>query len=149
MRTKLIFEKRDGKYDAMLVERGGVLEEIPCPKQRPIPHDMFHYAVETVLGKRGFAHRAAAGEGAGFRMTPEATSEAVERLVEAMQADSWSARPPANEVIDMYHVTCAARGDTPFTVEPAEIVDIRDEIDRLAALWDAVPERGRLELELN
>lgn len=144
----LIFEKRNGKYDAMLVERNGALEEIPCPKQRPIPHDMFHYAVETVLGKRGFAHRVAAGEGAGFRMTPEATSEAVERLVEAMQADSWSGRPPAHEVIALFETTCAARGDTPFTVEPGEIVDIRDEIDRLAALWDEVPVGGRVTLEL-
>ena len=91
----VIFEKRDGKYDAMFVERGGALEEIPCPKQPPIPHDMFHYAIERVLEMRGFIHRVAAGEGVGFRMTPEAESEAVERLVETMQADSWSGRPPA------------------------------------------------------
>ena len=147
--AKLIFEKRAGKYDALLVERGGVLDEIACPKQRPIPHDMFHYAVETVFGKRGFAHRVAAGEGVGFRMTSEAAAEVVERLVETMQADSWSGRPPAHDVIALFETTCAARGDTPFAVEPSEIVDIRDEIDRLAALWEAVPERGRLELELN
>ncbi|MDX2233576.1 MAG: hypothetical protein NW200_03680 [Hyphomonadaceae bacterium] len=149
MKGKLVFEKRPGKYDAMFVERGGALEEIPCPKQRPIPHDMFHYAVETVLGKQGFAHRVAAGEGAGFRMTPEATSEAVERLVETMQADSWSGRPPAHEVVALFEATCAARGDAPFTVEPGDIVDIRDEIDRLAALWEALPDRGRLELEVD
>lgn len=148
MSGKLIFEKRPGKYDAMLVERGGALDEIPCPKQRPIPHDMFHYAVETVLEKRGFAHRAAAGEGIGFRMTPEANSDAVERLVETMQADSWSGRPDAAEVVDLFLTTCAARGDTPFPLDVAAIDSIRAEIDRLAAAWAAVPERGRLELEL-
>ena len=148
MTARIIFEKRPGKYDAMLVERGGALEEIPCPKQRPIPHDMFHCAVETVLEKRGFMHRFAAGEGAGFRMTPEATSEAIERLVETMQADSWSGRPPAHEVVALFETTCAARGDTPFALATADIVDLRDEIDRLAVLWEAVPVGGRVTLEL-
>lgn len=144
----IIFEKRAGKYDAMLVERQGRLEDIPCPKQRPIPHDMFHYAVETVLEKRGFMHRAAGGEGVGFRMAEEPTSNAVERLVETMQADSWSGRPDPGEVIDLFHTTCAARGDAPFPVDAAAITAIRAEIDRLAALWDALPTGGRLALEV-
>lgn len=148
MSHAVIFEKRVGKYDAMLVERGGRLEEIPCPKQRPIPHDMFHYAVERVLQTRGFLHRVVAGEGAGFRMTPEAQSEAAERLVETMQADSWSGRPDPAEVIDLFHTTCAARGDTPIPVDAGAILAIREEIDRLAACWEATPVGGRLELTL-
>ena len=119
--ASIIFEKREGKYDAMFVARGGGVEEVPCPKQPPIPHDMFHYAVERVLGLRGFAHRAAAGEGAGFRMQHEATSEAVERLVETMQADSWSGRPLAVDVIALFETTCAARGDTPFALSEANV----------------------------
>ena len=146
--TRVIFEKRPGKYDAMFVERGGALEEIPCPKQRPIPHDMFHYAVERILEKHGFMHRFAAGEGAGFRMTAEATSEAVERLVETMQADSWSGRPDPAEVVEMFLTTCAARGDEPFPLDVAAVTAIRAEIDRLAEAWAAVPARGRLELIL-
>lgn len=124
------FEKRAGKYDAMLVTRDGAVEEVPCPKQRRIPHDMFHYAVERVLGKRAFMNRYADGEGAGFRMAPEATSEAVERLVETMQADSWSERPPVDEVIDLFQVTCTARGDTPFPLNSEDVLAIRAEIDR-------------------
>jgi hypothetical protein len=148
MMAALVFEKREGKYDAMLVERGGRLEEVACPKQAPIPHDMFHYAVERVLGLRGFAHRAASGEGAGFRMQLEATSEAVERLVETMQADSWSGRPPAADVIAMFETTCAARGNTPFALTSDDIESIRTEIDRLAAEWSALPVRGRLSLDI-
>lgn len=144
----VVFEKRSGKYDVMRVLRGGRIDEIPCPKQRPIPHDMFHYAVETVLEKRGFMHRAAAGEGVGFRMADEPTSNAVERLVEAIQADSWSGRPDPAEVIDLFHTTCAARGDAPFSVDVAAIAAIRAEIDRLAALWEPLPVGGRLELEI-
>ena len=144
----LIFEKRGGKYDAMFVERGGELEEILCPKQPPIPHDMFHYAVERVLGRRGFARRFAAGEGVGFRMEREATSEAVERLVEVMQADCWSGRPPAADVIALFEITCAARGDEPFALSEADVEAIRAEIDRLAAAWEAIPVRGRVSLEI-
>jgi hypothetical protein len=144
----IIFEKRTGKYDAMFVAGAGGVDEVACPKQRPIPHDMFHYAVETALQKRGFMHRFAAGEGAGFRMAPEGVSEAVERLVETMQADSWSGRPDPAEVIDLFHTTCAARGDVPFALDAAAIEAIRAEIDALARRWDAVPVGGRLELML-
>jgi hypothetical protein len=142
------FEKRAGKYDAMLVTRGGRVDEVPCPKQRPIPHDMFHYAVEKVLGERGFIRRFADGEGVGFRMAPEARSDALERLVETMQADCWSGRPDPSEVIDLFHVTCAARADAPFPVSDDDIVAIRAEIDRLAALWEATPVGGRLTLAI-
>lgn len=145
---RVIFEKRDGKYDAMFVERGAALQEIACPKQPPIPHDMFHYAIEHVLELRGFIHRTVGGETAGFRMTPEAESEAVERLVETMQADSWSGRPPASEVIDLFHTTCEARGTQPIALTEEAIVAIRSEIDRLAAEWSALPVRGRMTLEI-
>ncbi len=143
----LIFEKREGKYDALLVARAGGVEEISCPKQRPIPHDMFHYAVERVLGTRGFAHRFAAGEGVGFRMAPEPTSDALERLVETMQADSWSARPSPAEVIALFELTCAARGYTPFALSEDDIFAIRAEINRLAGEWEKLPVRGHLCLE--
>ena len=132
----------------MFVERNGAVEEIACPKQPPIPHDMFHYAIERVLELKGFIHRAAAGEGVGFRMTPEAESEAVERLVETMQADSWSGRPPPAEVIDMFLTTCAARNTDPITISEEAILAIRDEIDRLATEWSALPTRGRMTLEV-
>lgn len=145
----VVFEKRAGKYDAMIVERDGRTEEAPCPKQRPIPHDMFHYAVEVTLARRGSLNRFAAGEGAGFRMAPEAGSEAVERLVETMQADSWSGRPDPAEVIDLFRTTCAARGDAPFELDAAAIVAIRAEIDALAMRWEATPVGGRLELTLS
>ncbi|MFT3726343.1 MAG: hypothetical protein QM759_00750 [Terricaulis sp.] len=148
MSGKVTFEKRDGKYDAMFIERGGKLEEIACPKQRPIPHDMFHYAIEHTLQKRGFIHRAAAGEGVGFRMESEPTSDAVERLVETMQADSWSGRPTPAEVIDLFATTCAARGAEPFVLAEDDITQIRAEIDRLSAAWNELPVRGRMTLEV-
>lgn len=146
--SQVIFEKRNGKYDAMLVLKDGAWVETPCPKQAPIPHDMFHHAVETTMGLRGFLQRRAGGEGEGFRMAPEAVSETLERLVETMQADSWSGRPDPTEVIDLFHTTCAARGDAPLPVTPDDIVAIRRAIDDLAVRWAAVPVGGRLVLSV-
>jgi hypothetical protein len=143
---EIVFEKRNGKYDAMLVLENGKWVETMVPKQAPILHDMFHYAVETVVAKRGFFHRRADGEGAGFRMAPEKVSEAVERLVETIQADSWSGRPEPAEVIELFHTTCAARGDEPFAVTAEDIVAIRAVIDDLAARWAKVPAGGRMTL---
>ena len=145
---EIIFEKRSGKYDAMLVLKAGKWDETLVPKQAPILHDMFHYAVETALGKRGFIHRRIDGEGAGFRMTAEKVSEVVERLVETMQADSWSGRPDPAEVIELFHTTCEARGDEPFVVTAADIIAIRAVIDDLAAKWVQVPVGGKLALEV-
>lgn len=143
---EIVFEKRSGKYDAMLVLESGKWVETLVPKQAPILHDMFHYAVETVVAKRGFFHRRADGEGAGFRMTPEKISEAVERLVETIQADSWSGRPDPAEVIELFHTTCEARGDEPIAVTAEDITAIRAVIDDLGAKWAKVPVGGRLTL---
>jgi len=146
---RIVFEKRAGKYDAMLVEReSGAVEEIACPRQPPIPHDMFHFAVETVLQRRGFLHRAAAGEGAGFRMAAEPLSDAIERLVETMQADSWSGRPDVSEAIAMFAHAVPDAEALGLTLSPEDVMALRREIDRLAAAWAATPERGRLVLEL-
>ena len=73
---RLVFTKGAGKSDTMTVVRPGRLDEvIDCPKQRIIPHDMVHYAVESVLDTRGFLGRVAAGEDADFRMQAEAVSD--------------------------------------------------------------------------
>jgi len=144
----LIFEKRAGKHDAMLVLRDGTWTVTPCPKQAPIPHDMFHHAVETALGRRGFLRRFADGEGEGFRMTGEAVSDALERLVETMQADTWSGRPDPVEVMDLFLTTCAARGNVPIPLTRDDVLAIRAAIDDLAARWAAVPVGGQLVLSV-
>ena len=65
---RLIFTKRDGKYDGLVIERAGApAETIRCPKQGIIPHDMVHHAVESRLAHGGFLGMVAGGEAAGFR----------------------------------------------------------------------------------
>jgi hypothetical protein len=147
---KLVFTKGSGKYDQMEVFREDrETEQVECPKQRIIPHDMIHYAVEHSLQTRGFLGRVKAGEAAGFQMKPEAESDSVERLVEVFQGDEWSGGgSSAAEMIDMYRVTCSARECPALPLDEDAIHAVRSEISRLSIRWQSVPVGGKLHLEL-
>jgi hypothetical protein len=151
MTTALAFTKGAGKSDSLLVTRAdGRSERIECPKQRIIPHDMVHYAVETMLAARGFLGRVAAGEDAGFTMMADPESDGIERLVEVVQGDAWSGGMSApNDMIDLYRVTCAARDCPPLPLDEAAIAAIRAEFDRLTQAWGALPVSGTLTLHLD
>jgi hypothetical protein len=146
---KLVFTKGAGKSDRLEVIRAGRLpEQIECPKQGIIPHDMVHYAVEHTLGARGFLTRVQEGEAAAFQMAGEAQSDAVERLVEVFQADGWSGgASSAADLIEMYRVTCHARACTMLDVDETAISTVRAVIADLSRQWAAVPVGGVLELE--
>ena len=89
---RLVFTKGAGKHDTMTVVRDGLADAVvDCPKQGIIPHDMVHYAVESVLHACGFLGRVAAGEAADFRMAAQAESDGGERLVEVSRATAGRA----------------------------------------------------------
>lgn len=77
-------------------------------------------------------------------MDADVAAEAVERLVETMQAETWSGRIPAAELIAVYEHACGARGHAALPVSEATIAAIRDEMDALNAHWEAVPVNGSL-----
>jgi hypothetical protein len=146
--VSLAFTKGAGKTDVLTVTRAdGVEERIDCPKQGIIPHDMVHYAVESVLAARGFLGRVVAGEEAAFTMAAEAESDGVERLVEVIQGDAWSggASPPA-EMTALYRITCEARACPPLPVDAQAIDAIRAEMRTLSEAWSATPVGGTLTL---
>lgn len=134
---EFVFEKlQDGKYDRLIVHRDGRSEEIACPKIGGIPHDMVHFAVENIMAKQGFMRRVANGEALSFKMQPNIESDQMERLVEVMQADAISGYPAPAEMIDMYRVTCDARGVAPYAVTEDDIAALRSEMKRLSHLWN-------------
>jgi hypothetical protein len=146
---ELIFSKRAGKFDDLEIRHGdGRTEHVRCPKQRIIPHDMVHYAVETVLTHQGFLGRVAAGESATDRMSARPVAESVERLVEVIQAELWSGGAPSEEVLSLYELSCAERGHPVAAVTSEEVDLIRQEIADLTARWDTVPINGALILTL-
>ena len=146
---KLIFTKRDGKYDDLAIERDGrPTETIQCPKQGIIPHDMVHYAIESTLAHRGFLTMVAEGEAASFTTTGGDAEEAVERLVENFQAEMWGGRVPADELLASYELACDARGHPAAPVSVADVKAIRARLDDLSEKWAAVPLQGSLTVEL-
>lgn len=145
----LVFTKRAGKSDTLALTRHGRTERIDCPKQRIIPHDMVHYAVEKLLDARGFLGRVAGGEAAALTMAGSPESDGVERLVEVFQGDGWSGgTAPPEELIALYRVTCAARGCPPLDIDPAVVDAIRGRIRSLTSEWDALPIGGSLHLAM-
>lgn len=148
---RLVFAKGAGKVDTLTIVRADWPNEtIACPKQRILPHDMVHYAVESVLDARGFLGRVAAGEAADVTMGAEAVSDGVERLVEVIQGDGWSGgATPAAEMIALYAVTCDARGCPALAVDTAMINAIRVRMAELTSAWNAVPVGGTLELDFS
>ncbi|WP_036133581.1 hypothetical protein [Aerolutibacter daejeonensis] len=146
---KLTFIKGSGKYDQMLVRRGSATETVDCPKQRIIPHDMVHYAVESTLQRRGFLGRVRDGEGATFQMGSEPESDGVERLVEVFQGDAWSGGTSTPEdMLAMYQVTCRARSCPPLAVTRDDIAAVRQRIADLDRQWQALPPGHKMDLEL-
>ena len=146
---RLIFTKRDGKYDDLLVEREGRPPEgIRCPKQGIIPHDMVHYAVESTLVGGGFLSLVAQGQAAAFGTVGGDPEEAVERLVENFQAEMWGGRVTAEALIASYEHACCARGHPAVPVSRVEVEKIRSRIEDLTARWSALPLNASLTLEL-
>ena len=146
---RLTFTKRDGKYDDLLIERPGRrAERIQNPKQRIIPHDMVHYGVESVLSHRGFLSLVADGQGADFATLGGESEEAIERLVEAFQAELWGGRVPAAELLEAYRLGCEARGHGAVAVSVGDVEAVRKRLDDLTAQWSEVPVGESLVLEI-
>ena len=146
---RISFTKGSGKYDQMSVLRNGATEVINCPKQRIIPHDMVHYAVESTLHKRGFLGRVRDGEAANFQMAAESESDGVERLVEVFQGDAWSGgNSSAEDMISLYQVTCHSRECPPLPVAPEDILAVRNRIAELDQQWQVLPVGQSITLEL-
>ena len=148
---KLIFTKGAGKFDRLdIVAADGPRAAIDCPKQGIIPHDMVHWAVESIAEAAGFLHLVAGGGDGGFRTGIEdRTAQSVERLVEMFQGEGWSQTVlPDDEFIALYATTCDERGDTPLPITGALLTAIRSRIAEVTAQWAAVPVGGQLVLEL-
>lgn len=132
------FTKGKDRYDELRVIReDGSQQTIQCPKQRIIPHEMVHFAVESTLRKRGFMTRLRQGEATAAGA--DAESDGVERLVEVFQGDAWSGgSAPAAELLDLYAVTCRARACPPLSVAVEDLAAIRSRIEELDRAWQAL-----------
>lgn len=142
---ELTFVKRSGKNDELTIVRSGkVAENVACPKQGIIPHDMVHYAIESVLAHHGFLSLVKAGQRADFTTGGADSEEAVERLVETFQAEMWGGRVSASDLIAVYEHACDARGHGAAAISARDIEAVRSRIDELTLEWGALPVNGAL-----
>ncbi len=147
---QLTFTKRAGKHDDLTITRAsGPAQAIQCPKQGIIPHDMVHYAVESVLADRGFLSMVETGAAADFTTQGGDSEEAVERLVETFQAELWGGRVAADDLIATYEHACGARGHPAAPVAAADIDAIRAQLNRLSERWTSLAVNEAMTLELS
>lgn len=145
---RLVFTKLEGKYDRLeLIRADGSVEAIDQPKQRIIPHDMMHALVEAEL-EGGFIDAVAGGADAAFaRGSWSERAEAVERLVETLQAAAWSAGASPADIIALYEVACGARGHAVWPVDAVIVERLVARVADAQAQWDALPVGGSIECE--
>ncbi len=147
---KIAFTKGSAKHDVMEILRPDKPpERVNCPKQRIIPHDMVHYAIEHTLQARGFLGRVKNGQASSLQMPAESESDSVERLVEVFQGDEWSGgNSSACEIIQMYQLTCMARRCPALPIDESAVEAVKDAMADLTRRWQTIAVGGSLQLEL-
>jgi hypothetical protein len=146
---RLIFTKLPGKMDKLLIEGFGRALAIDCPKQRIIPHDMVHYAVEQVLGLRGFVRLAAEGRPEAELVNADYDAHLGESMVETMQAELWDGKPVEEaDFVDLLRITMETRGRVLAPLPTGFLQRLRALITDLTARWEQVPVHGSISLEL-
>ena len=147
---KIAFTKGSAKHDVMEILRPDEPPQlVNCPKQRIIPHDMVHYAIEHTLQARGFLGRVKNGEASSLQMPAESESDSVERLVEVFQGDEWSGgNSSTGEIIEIYQLTCTARQCPPLPIDDSAVQAVKATIAGLTHRWQAIAVGGSLQLEL-
>jgi hypothetical protein len=142
---ELTFVKRSGKYDELTIVRSdGTAEIISCPKQGIVPHDMVHYAVESMLVHQGFLSLVKEGQTVAFTTGGGDSEEAIERLVETFQAEMWGGRVSAADLLSMYEHACESRGHPIVAISPDDVEAIRERLDEPTLQWDALPKNHAL-----
>jgi len=146
---RLTFTKLLGKYDKFVVEGNGRRLSIDCPKQRILPHDLIHYAIEKVMGLRGFVRLVSEGRPEAELRHADYDALLGEALVETMQAEMWSGTPPDDAAfIEMLSITMDARKQKLRPLPPNILGKIRAEIQTLTDAWNQIAPHQTLALEL-
>jgi hypothetical protein len=116
------------------------------PRQGILPHDAFHFVVETALGWRdAFFGQVAKGvsldqitaklhgERIDWSENPQALQS--ESLVECLQAEQWGGAADPATFAETLAVTCRQRGVPPPAVTAAQIATVRTALREFGAAW--------------
>ena len=116
------------------------------PRQGILPHDAFHFVVESTLGWRdalfGWVERGASLEHAATRLHGEKiawskNTQALhsESLVECLQAEQWGGAADPATFAETLVITCRRRGVPPPEITAEELAAVRAALREFGAAW--------------
>jgi hypothetical protein len=135
------------KSDTLVCERpDGTSTHGTMPRQGILPHDAFHFVVETTLGWRdAFFGRIAAGASLdhlttklhGPKIDWSKNVEALqsESVVECLQAEQWGGAADPLTFANILAVTCRRRHVDPPALTPADLARVRTALREFGAAW--------------
>ncbi len=135
------------RADALTCTRpDGTSTSADLPRQGILPHNAFHFVVESTLGwrdaffgqiARGATHEAATAalhraHGPAAKDTQALQSES---LVECLQADQWGGASDPAAFAEKLIAACRRRGVTPPDIDAAELAGVRTALREFGAAW--------------
>jgi hypothetical protein len=116
------------------------------PRQGILPHDAFHFVVETTLGWReAFFGRVAGGlsldhvanklHGEKVDWSKNQPALQIESLVECLQAEQWGGAADAAMFAETLAVTCRRRGVPPPEIDAPKLARLRVALREFGAAW--------------
>ncbi len=145
------------KADTLLCVRpDGTTTKGEMPRQGILPHDAFHFVVESTLGWRdaffGHVERGASLDhvahklhGPPIEWSKLAQALQAESLVECLQAEQWGGAHDPATFAETLIVTCRRRGVPPPDITADELDAVRTALREFGAAWRPLPPGGSLE----
>ena len=128
------------------VRPDGTTPQGPMPRQGILPHDAFHFVVESTLGWRdAFFGRLARGA-AHDRLTALLHGEKIDRvnhaqalqseaLIECLQANQWGGASDPATFAETLIAACRRRGVPPPDIDADELTAVRTALREFGAAW--------------
>lgn len=138
------------------VRTDGSVSSHEMPRQGILPHDAFHFVVESTLAwhdamfgqiARGAAIDAVTaklhGQSSGWSKMIQA--QQAEALIECLQAGQWGGATDPAEFVQMLIVGCRRRGVEPPDITPEELDRVRVALREFGAAWRPLAPGASLE----
>lgn len=135
------------KADALAcVRTDGSSTHGEMPRQGILPHDAFHFVVETTLGWRdaffgqvsgglSLDHVANKLHGVNIEWAKNKQALQSESLVECLQAEQWGGAADPAMFAETLVVTCRRRSVPPPDIDAAELERVRTALREFGAAW--------------
>lgn len=135
------------KFDSLqCVRSDGTETRGEMPRQGILPHDAFHFVVETTLGWRdAFFGQIAAGasldhlavklQGPKIDWSKNVQALQSESLVECLQAEAWGGAADVETFSATLATTCRQRRVPPPVLNAAELTRVRQALREFGAAW--------------